>query len=174
MADIMLVIGSVTAKQYTPVRLELMEAGLKPEVVRIDPSKFDFGDYYVAQSEAGEDQLADPAIRGKVDQIEELRHKRGVTEELLEEEGDDPNDTIDGFYLNWTDWFEAVFVKETGHTLDEVQAVVFEADFLERDERACRGSYIRTFREALLAVDVRINALKTIFSVDADGTLERI
>lgn len=174
MASITLVIGSVTAKQYTPVRLELMKAGLKPTVVRIDPSKFDIGDYYVAQSEAGQDQLADPALRGKVDQIEEFRHKRGVTREILEEEGDDPNDTIDGIYLNWADWFEAVFVKETGHTLDEVQAIVFEADFLDRDERACRGSYIRTFREALLTVDARINALKAVYSVHADGTLERI
>lgn len=40
MTDILLVVGSVTAKQYTSARFKPLRQGIKPKVVRIDPVEF--------------------------------------------------------------------------------------------------------------------------------------
>jgi hypothetical protein len=76
--DILLVLGSVTAQQYAPVRFAMLNRGLKPRVVRVPTkyaSNFDFGE--AASLEAlkndniSEDQFSD-YVDNRVVELKEL------------------------------------------------------------------------------------------------------
>ena len=55
MNKIILVIGSVTAKQYEPVRLELIRKGHKPNIVKVTFSDFFLGSVDLVEKFYGED-----------------------------------------------------------------------------------------------------------------------